>query len=472
MKYSYLALIMILGLGFCSCGTDEPKEITRPNVLMIVVDDMNGYGVLDQYPYVKTPYLDQFREQGINFINASCQSPVCSPSRASFFSGLYPHQTGSYLNAHGGWINESSPLSSIESFPECFRKNGYETWARGKIFHSPLDSTREYGMFENRPIYKGGFGPFPEEEYWTGGSRFRSIKPWEGPDSDFPDVKNAEAAIEFLKQEHERPFFLYFGLWRPHNPYTAPERFFQMYENEEFYPPPGFREDDLDDIPRLGRLLLDSLKNYKYTGGEYTPEKHLRFVKAYAANSSFTDWNVGRVIEALDSSRYAGNTLVIFFSDNGFHTGEKERWGKATLWEQADYVPLIIRDPQGAMGESSRTVSLVDLYPTLVEYCDLEDPDHDLAGKSMVPLLSDPDATWDRPSFTSYGEHYSSVRDERYRFIQYPDGQRELYDHQIDPYEFHNIANAPASSPIIERLSACIPEEWTPSVGGRLEVKR
>lgn len=447
---------------------DKPKQ--KPNVIMICVDDMNSYSVRNEYPLVKTPYIDKLRERSVNFVNAYCSTPVCNPSRSSFFSGLYPHNTGAYYNGSDGW-NRSKILDSISNIPELFKANGYQTWGRGKILHNPLKEGREEGMWDNKPVYKGGFGPYPDEEHQTAG-RFFSIQPWSKPDTDFPDVKNANAAIEFIKQEHDKPFFLYYGLWRPHCPYTAPKRFFDMYNEEDFKEvPPGYLKNDLDDVPFLGRMLVDSLKKFNK---KKLPKEELwhRFVYAYAANTSFADWNVGRVIDALDSSKYAGNTIVIFFSDNGYHCGEKERWEKATLWEQSDYVPFIIRTPETKKAICKATVNLVDIYPTLVDYCGLVPPSHTLDGKSVVPLLSDLTTEWNRPSFTSYGPHYSSVRNERYRYISYPDGTEELYDHETDPYEYNNIASKTEMKEVIESLSKEIPEEWAPCLGGRLEVKR
>ncbi len=465
---SLFFLSAILLLAIASCSGD--KTITPPNVVMIVVDDMNGYGVKEQYPLVQIPYIDQFKEEAVNFVNAACNTPVCNPSRASFFSGILPNRTGAYVNGSDGW-NRSELLKEVASIPELFKSQGYTTWGRGKIFHNPLDSAREYGMWDNRPIYKGGFGPFPEEEYWFGGSRFSSIKGWTEPDTDFPDVKNANAAIEFLQQEHDRPFYLYYGLWRPHTPYTAPRRFFDMYNEQDMVFPDSYREGDLDDVPFLGRMLVDSLNKYRNRPQEF---KSLwkKFIYAYCANTSFADWNVGRVIEALDQSPYAENTIVIIFSDNGYHCGEKLRWEKATLWDQADYVPFLVRTPETKGSQCKATVSLVDVYPTLVELCGLEPPAHRLDGHSVAPLLKDPGMEWDHPSLTTYGVEYSSVRSERYRYIRYPDGTEELYDHETDPFEFENIAGEPGMEAVKEELTREIPTEWAESKGGRLEVRR
>jgi len=442
----------------------------RPNVLMIIADDMNGYAVKNENPLIQAPYLEKLKSEGINFVNAACNTPVCNPSRSSFFSGLYPHTTGAYVNGSDGW-NRSDILDKIRNLPEHFKDQGYTTWGAGKLFHNKIDSLREPGIWDNYPVFKGGFRPFPEKDYWDGGNRFHSIKPWEGPDTDFPDVKNANSAVEFLKQSHEKPFLMVYGLWRPHSPYTAPKRFFDLYNESDFDLPRGYSEDDLNDVPMLGRMLLDSLNNYR---GKSRPLESVwkRFLYAYAANYSFADWNIGRVIEALDHSEHAENTIVVFFSDNGFHNGEKLRWGKSTLWEQADYVPLIVRTPERNPSESMATVSLIDIFPTLVEYCGVEAPQHKLDGRSLLPLLTDPDLQWDYPSFTSYGIEYSSVRNERYRYLRYPDGTEELYDHNSDPREMNNIAENPDTEAVKEELARYIPTDWAPSLGGRLEVAR
>ena len=205
----------------------------------------------------------------------------------------------------------------IRCIPECFKDNGYTTFGVGKVFHNPMDENREKQMWDNFPYYQGGFGPFPEEAYWLGGSQFSSIKPWTGPDTDFPDVKNANSAIEFLNKEHDKPFYLYFGLWRPHTPYTAPKRFFDQYNEADFDFPNSYKPNDLDDVGFLGRMLVDSLKNYRNKPIAFE-QLYKKFLYAYCANYSFADWNLGRVIEALDKSKYAKNTIVILYSDNGY----------------------------------------------------------------------------------------------------------------------------------------------------------
>jgi len=461
MKRLPILLLFIL-------GTFPMFGAGKPNVLMICVDDLNAYATKKQYPIIQTPGIDRLLSQSTFFPNAACNSPVCNPSRSSFFSGLYPHTTGAYLNGSDGW-NRSELMQRIKNLPEHFKANGYITWGAGKILHNPVSDERESAMWSNAPTYQGGFGPFGDKAHQYAG-QFYSIQPWKAPDDEFPDVKNANAAIEFLRQNHDKPFLLYYGLWRPHSPYTAPRRFFDMYNEEDFVPPPGNMEGDLQDVPELGRLLTDGLTKFEVPG---IPKDKLlqKFLHAYAANTSFADWNVGRVIAALDQSPYASNTIVVFFSDNGFHTTEKERWGKATLWDLSAVISLIVRVPgQQQQRTCQATVSLVDLYPTLVEFCALPNPGHQLDGQSFVAQLKDPGAPWDRPAFTSYGVDYASVRDTEYRYIRYPDGSEEIYEYASDPWEFNNRSNDPELDAVKKRLRKWIPKTWAPSTGGRLEV--
>ena len=457
---SFLAINLAIGLS----------QAQKPNVVLICVDDMNVFSTEKQYPIIKTPNLDKLQRQGITFTNAVANSPVCNPSRSSFFSGLLASTTGAYLNGSDGW-NRSELLKEIRNIPEVFKDNGYTTCGQGKVFHNPMDPEREKYAWDNFPYYQGGFGPFPEEEYWFGGSNFSAIKAWEGPDTDFPDVINANTAIDFLKKDHEKPFFLYYGLWRPHTPYTAPKRFFDMYNEEDFYLPEGYKADDLDDVPYLGRMLVDSLNKYRNKPIEFE-NLFKKFLYAYAANYSFADWNVGRVISALDNSKYADNTIVILFSDNGYHAGTKLRWEKATLWEMADNVPFVVRTPETHESVSEATIGLVDIFPTLIEYCGLKKPKQKMDGHSFFKQIKNPEANWKYPAFSTYGENYSSIRDNRYRYIKYPDGTEELYDHDSDPYEFNNIASQPDSKLIKKKLGKYIPKKWAPSTGGRLEVPR
>lgn len=464
MKVSFYCLFstfLLIPALYGQSGNIKQPGASRPNVLFIVADDLNCYSLLKNYPVLKTPAIDKLASESYYFPNATCAAPVCIPSRASFFTGRYPHNTGSYFNASDTWNNTT--LSTTEVMPETFKKSGYTTWGRGKIFHVEINEGREGKMFDNK-VFKGGFGPFGEKEDRYGKSRWTTIKPWEGPDTDFPDVKNADAAVDFLSQKHDKPFFMYYGLFRPHSPYTAPKRFYDLYKDVVFTPPPGYEKGDLDDVPALGRDLVDSMAGSKRAGLS-KKEVWMDLMKAYCANTSFADWNIGKVLEALDKSPYAANTIVIFCSDNGFHNGTKEHWAKSTLWDQADVVPFLVRMPGGKAYKCPQTVSLIDIYPTLVEYCGLTVPAHSFDGKSMVPLFNNPKAAWNRPGITSFGEQYTGVRDERYRYIRYPDGTEELYDHKTDPYEHINIAGKASMKEVKSKLMQAVPQQYAKSLG-------
>lgn len=427
----------------------------KPNVLLIVVDDMNCWSLLEDYPVLKVPAFRKLKSEAYYFRNASCAAPVCVPSRAAFFSGKYPHHSGVYRNGPDVWTR-STLLAGVEALPELFKRSGYTTWGGGKTFHVPLGE-REKQMFDNK-VFHGGYGPFA-----TGKGHWYDVKPWEGPDTDFTDVVNADAATAFLAQQHDKPFFMYYGLYRPHSPYTAPKRFYDLYEGVNFPEPPGYLKNDLDDVPEMGQELSDGL-NRVMKNGLSRADNMQTYLKAYCANTSFADWNVGRVLEALDKSVYAKNTLVILVSDNGFHNGTKDHWTKQTLWEQADNIPFLVRMPGGKASICPQTVGLIDIYPTLVDYCGLNRPRQTLDGKSFVPVLKDPAFTWERPGLTTFGENYTSLRNERYRYIIYPDGSKELYDHTNDPYEHTNLAGRAAMKPVMEELSRSIPTRFEKSV--------
>lgn len=434
---------------------------------MVIADDLNDFAFHKNIPIAKTPHLDAFRKSAITFYNAYCAAPVCEPSRASMFSGRFPHHTGSYLNGSDPW--RKAPLNTTEALPELFKRSGYTTFGRGKLLHAKLDEGREEKMWDNRPLYGGGFGPFPREEDQVEGS-FWGVTPWEGPDSDFPDVLNVDAAVDFLGIAHEDPFFLVVGLWRPHTPYTAPERFFKLYDPAEIpIPLPGYSPDDLSDVPPYGHYLSSIWGSRWEISGKDNPDTWRRMVHGYLACSSFADWSIGRLVNAVDAIELRENTIIVVWSDNGYHLGEKSHYEKNTVWEKSAMTPLVIRLPgsKHAGKQVMAPVGSIDIYPTLVDYCGLEIPSHELDGKSLRPLLTDPLSSRDRPAFTIYGQGVFSARDERYRYIQYPDGMAELYDLSADPFEFNNRINDPSLADAKKRLSRWYPKDWAFSLGGR-----
>ncbi|MEM1071062.1 MAG: sulfatase-like hydrolase/transferase, partial [Planctomycetota bacterium] len=312
MKYRILILAAAWVLAIPGGFADE-----RPNVLLIITDDQNDYYSNVSGVEVKTPSMDRLQEQAIHFPRAYCASPVCGPSRAALFSGLYPHHTGVYLNGADPW-QKSAPLQDVETLPELFRRGEYETWGMGKLFHAKLPESREPLQWNNNAKPNGGFAPFADRDHQLSG-KFFSVQEWDGPDSDFPDVKSADAAVKFLRhRESDQPFFMVYGLWRPHNPWTAPRRFFDQYDPQTItFPPPGFLASDLDDVPEEGKRLAAIYRQRWEKHGASNEADWRRIVHGYLACTSFADWNIGRVIDALDESNYSQNTIVVLVSDNG-----------------------------------------------------------------------------------------------------------------------------------------------------------
>ncbi|MEM9478308.1 MAG: sulfatase [Verrucomicrobiota bacterium] len=463
-----MKVLLTITLAFIAIP-DAAAETKRPNVVLIITDDQNDYALAESGVQVITPHLDKLKSQSIEFERAYCASPVCGPSRASLFSGLYPHNTGAYFNGADPWLY-SEALGKAESLPELFRRGDYHTWGMGKLYHAKLPEDREKKQWDNKASAQGGFAPFPEEEFQFSG-KFFSVKEWDGPDTDFPDVKSANAAVEFLNSyQGEKPFFLCYGLWRPHNPWTAPRRFFDLYDPQEIaFPPPGYRADDMADVPPDGKTLAAIFGNRWNKFGDTNKEAWRRIMHGYLACTSFADWNVGRVMQALDESGHGENTIILFTADNGYHLGEKHHYGKSTLWEKSARVPLFARLPgnhnSGTVCKSP--VGLIDLFPTLQMTCSLPATPQTLDGHDLSPLLENPKASWPHPAITTYGEGRFSLRTTDWRYIRYPDGREELFDHRNDPNEFTNLADDPATEKLRADFIKKLPEKWHPSLGGR-----
>jgi arylsulfatase A-like enzyme len=270
---------------------------------------------------------------------------------------------------------------------------------------------------------------------------------------------------ELITEKHDRPFFATLGIYRPHTRWLAPKRFYDLYPIDEIAAPAGHRAGDPDDLPPAGRWLAE-INITPYVQKQLVESGRWReAIQAYQAAVSYADSELGRVLDALDASPNAGNTILVVFSDHGYHLGEKEHWHKMALWERAAKVPLIISFPeQRRAGGSTRTVaqpvSLLDLYPTLLALCGLPPPEtHALEGVDLAPALGGRLGWTRRPVVTSYGIGNDTVRDERYRYIRYADGSEELYDHDADPHEWTNLAGRESSRNVIERLAAHLPRE-------------
>ena len=443
---SALTLVM-----FTLCNAVEAED--RPNILLISIDDLNDWvGCLGGHPQAKTPNIDRLAKRGTLFTNAHCQSPVCNPSRASMMTGRYPHSTGIYFLSPD--LSKAPVLAGVQTMPQSFEKHGYQTLAVGKIFHG-----RNRRFFQEYGGNNGGFGPRPQKKMsqphghplWDWGA-------FPEDDNQMPDWKAAQWAKQKLKQTFEKPFFMGVGFYRPHVPMYAPKKWFDMHPINSIKLP-LVKDNDRADLSSYA-IDLTNLKHVSPThewvssAGQW---EHA--VQSYLASVSFADDCVGQVLDALDASPYAQNTIIVLFSDHGFHLGEKQRWAKRTLWEDGTRVPLIISAPGFKSGQKSGgPAELLDVFPTLLELAGLP-ADSAQEGQSLVPLMKNPNAQWNHPAITSFGPGNYSVRSTRYRFIQYRDGSRELYDHASDPHEWTNVVSMPEHKETIAQHAAFLPKK-------------
>ena len=460
----------------------------RPNVLFLAIDDLNDWiGALGGHPQAKTPNLDRLIAKSVLFTNAHCAAPVCSASRHALLSGLRPSTTGWYSNTSKSLKSYERALGATVPMPTHFKSNGYKTMAAGKIFHKGTSDVKGYDYWdETRPKYKwpkdlaarghgyqgdsgGHFHPFPPD----GGAIYQKYKKgisgqslcWgalekdDMPPEGMPDVQIADWAVERLNQQHDKPFFLAVGFVRPHVPYTAPKEFFDLYPLDKVIVPQVPNE-EMTDIPLWGKamawgMIHDGDHNTVLSIG---PEYWREMTRAYLACVSFVDAQAGKVLNALEKSPHADKTIVVFWSDHGQHLGEKRHWRKQALWEESTQVPLSIGLPNGnKAGEvCTRSVSLLDIYPTLIELCDLPRV-KGLEGTSLLPQLNDVSAKRNNPAITTWHYNNHAARSQNFRYIRYRDGTEELYDHRTDPGEHNNIADDPERDSIKRKLATSLP---------------
>jgi arylsulfatase A-like enzyme len=284
------------------------------------------------------------------------------------------------------------------------------------------------------------------------------------------DWKVADWGVQRLREEYDRPFFIGLGFSKPHLPWFVPRKYFERHPLGDIVLP-RIHEHDLEDVPPAGRrFALDGVGFAAVPGGDHASvTQHRQWahgVQGYLAACSFVDSQVGRVLDALEASPHGRSTIVIVWGDHGWHLGQKLHWRKHALWEEANRCAVIISAPDiaraGALCE--RPVSLLDLYPTLIELCRLPGR-NELEGSSLVPLLKDPKAVWNRPVVTTYGRHNHSIRTQRWRYIRYEDGTEELYDHEHDDLEWTNLASDPHFRDVKQELARFLPKVNAPPPG-------
>ena len=456
-----LAAIVIAGAFFLSACSQKPP----PNVLLIAIDDLNDWtGSLAGHPQAYTPHIDRFAESGTLFTNAHCQSPVCMPSRASMMTSRYPSSTGLYFLFPA--IKDSPKLEGVVTMPERFAAEGYEVMAAGKLFHN-VENQEIFGKVGEYGGNFGTFGPYPEKQMvydkppklWDWG-----VFPKSNDDSETPDYQIAQWAKDRLEKDYDKPFFLAAGFYRPHVPMYATQQWFDKFPLNEIQLP-IVQEGDEDDLSQyaIDLVNLEHISPTQEWMVEHGEWEHA--VQSYLASIAFVDSCVGIVLDALENSPHKDNTIVVVYSDHGFHMGEKDHWAKRTLWEDSTRVLLAVSGPGfNANQRSNKPTGLIDIYPTLLDLCGLAaDQGHE--GESLSALIDNPNTDWDRPIRTTFGKGNNSIRDENWRYIRYLDGSEELYDHRQDPHEWNNLASNPEFNDIKNRLAAWLPEDEEPILG-------
>jgi len=505
-KTILLSLYLLSLISFNSWSQD------KPNVIFIMCDDLNDYqGVFGGHEQAQTPNIDKMAKSGVQFVNAQSNVPVCQPSRNSLFTGVYPHHSKDF-----GWtpMHKQPILKNNKTIIQLFKENGYKTLGTGKLTHGkPPKEWDEWGAnFKHNygPAYNNGetnvahpavpapynsIGPI-DGSYgrlstagvstgergkpgWVYGRDKKPFRYINEEDRDLlQDEKHARWAVKKLKEIEasltNQPFFMGIGFVRPHTPLHAPDKYFDMFPIEDLKLSDWMTDDEKDTFwddnfnqknkgPKLYRMLLES-----YGDDRELALKH--FLQAYLACVAFVDEQIGVVLDGLENSNFKDNTIVILTSDHGWQMGEKGYLFKNSPWEESARVPLVIKTPEKISGKVTQPVALIDIFPTMMDYCNLEgntkknELGGELGGYSLVPFLKDPETNkWEGPNgaltlIGNYGnkipleQQNFSYRTEKFRYIIYSDGSEELYNHKKDPFEWDNLTQKKSCKKIRKKL--------------------
>ena len=468
----------VLVLMYCGAVSAAEAEVQRPNILFIAMDDLNDWvGCLGGHPQTLTPNLDRLAKSGVLFTNAHCAAASCNPSRTAIFTGRSPHRSGLYDNRQ----KMREILPNAEIIPKTFSRQGYESIGSGKMLHYFIDASSWDEYFPEEKTEN----PFPKTLY----PKNRPVSlprkgDWQYVETDWGPLKATDEEFggdflvakwvsEQLKKEHDKPFFLACGFYRPHEPWFVPEQYFKPFPLESIQLPPGYREDDLADLPASGKRRGPN----RYFAHIREEKQWKQGVQGYLASVHFADAMLGHVLDALEKGPNAKKTIVVLWSDHGWHLGEKQHWQKFTAWRVCTRVPLVIRVPEGVSslsagtkaGTCSKPVNLLSLFPTLLELSGLPaEPHHD--GPSLVPLLRNSDSVWPHASVTHLGNPQNyGLSTERWRYIHYADGGEELYDIETDPFEWTNLASKKNFQIKLNELRALAPKKFATKMGATPE---
>jgi choline-sulfatase len=461
---SRLLLILLLSVLPRLASADDQK----PNILFIAIDDQNDWiGCLNGHPQIKTPNIDGLAAKGTVFLNAHCQSPLCNSSRTSLMTGRRPSSTGVYGLAP--WFRDVKELKDIVSLPQHLRKHGYQALSTGKIYHGGSGRRPKDDEFDVLGP-ASGIGVKPPKKLVETPSPHPLVDWGVFPheDEDKGDFKVASWGVEQLQKKHDQPFFLSVGFFLPHVPCYATQKWFDLYPEDTLQLPP-FAANDRDDTPRFSWYMHWKLPEPRHKFlVEANQWKNL--VRSYLACTSFVDSQVGRVLEALHNSDAADNTIVVLWSDHGWHLGEKLITGKNSLWDRSTRVPLIFAGPGiSAGGRCEQPAELLDIYPTLSDLCGLPNPDG-LEGHSLLPQLKNAAAEREWPAITTHNHDNHGVRSKTWRYIQYADHSEELYNMQDDPNEWKNLASDAQYTSVIAEHRKWIPKSVQPAPGSKHRI--
>ncbi|MAI69844.1 MAG: iduronate-sulfatase and sulfatase 1 precursor [Rhodopirellula sp.] len=459
--YSFVILVTVI-----NSMTKLQATEAQPDIVFIIVDDLNDWlGCLKGHPDARSPNIDALAASGMLFPQAYCNAPQCRPSRTSLNHGVYPFRTGTYFNAKF----KGEKKITTPSLQQFFLNHGYRVASGGKVHHGGPGNRGDSLLPRPRD-------PKPP----AGEDKFGALRPpndgyaLDVNDEQMSDYKVAQWAIEQWEQASEQPLFMSVGFFRPHRPLQVPSIYFDQFPLATIQRPLEPAIDDWADMPDFAKRLAKS-HAHKALHSRKTPEGNVQTdlsdhdyivaikewettIQAYQASIAFVDRQIGRFTKALENNPRNRETIVMLVSDHGWHLGEKKHWCKGAIWEQTTRIPFMVRAPNVKPGSvCMQPVSLVDVFPSLVDLAGLPVPEH-LEGKSIKPQLADPTIKRS-PVISSYGQGNTAIRSERWRYIRYEDGSEELYDHASDPNEWTNLATSPEHQNIKRELAAAIPDQ-------------
>ena len=464
VKSWLLVITAILLMSQTSKREDhQGRQKKKYNILFIASDDLNVDMECYGFSFVKTPNLNRLVARATRFDRAYNQFPLCNPSRVSLLTGYRPDVTGVYNLQR----NFRETLPNAITLPQLFMENGYYTARVGKIFHYGVPGQIGTNGMDDSVSWNKRINPIGRDKAEE--NKLTNLTPQiplgaamaylsaEGEDEEQTDGLAAKEAVQLIEENKDHPFFLAVGFYRPHCPFIAPKKYFDMYPLDKI-PLPKETAADWTDKPDVAKWV----RNLNY-GLDETKRREL--IRAYYASITFMDAQVGKLLDALDRLKLTDNTIIVFWSDHGYNLGHHGQWQKMSLFEHSARVPLIVFVPGITSGKASpRTVELLDIYPTLAELCGLKAPSN-LQGKSLVPLLRKPDAGWNKTAYTQVTRILNnqmimgrSVRTEKWRYTEWDEGRQgiELYDYNNDPDEFINLAKDVKNGDEIKKLSSLL----------------